>query len=56
MAKVYLYMENYDKVYEELTPIVSVIKEGKELSLVPTPETFPNNLKTSKDIILRFNI
>lgn len=51
LAKVYLYMENYDKVYEELTPIVSVIKEGKELSLVPTPETFPNNLKTSKDII-----
>lgn len=51
LAKVYLYMGNYQSVINELSPIVTAIKDQKQLSLVPMPQTFPNNLKTSKDII-----
>ena len=51
LAKVYLYMGNYQSVINELNPIITVIKAQKQLSLVPTPQTFPNDLKTSKDII-----
>ena len=39
LAKVYLYSKNYQEVVNELTPVVADI------------QTFPNNLKTSKDII-----
>lgn len=51
LAKVYLYMGNYQSVINELNPIVTAIKVQKQLSLVPMPQTFPNDLKTSKDII-----
>jgi len=51
LAKVYLYMGNYQSVITELTPVVTAIKTGKQLALVPMPQTFPNDLKTSKDII-----
>lgn len=51
LAKVYLYMANYKSVIEELEPVVQAINKGDLLSLVPMPKTFPNNLKTSKDII-----
>lgn len=51
LAKVYLYMGNYQSVITELNPVVTAIKAGKQLSLVPMPQTFPNDLKTSKDII-----
>ncbi len=51
LAKVYLYMGNYQSVITELTPVVTAIKAGKQLALVPMPQTFPNDLKTSKDII-----
>lgn len=51
LAKVYLYQKSYDKVINELQPLVSKIKENKEIGLVPTPETFPENLKTSKDVL-----
>ncbi len=51
LAKVYLYKGQYNDVVKELAPIVEAINKGAVLSLVPTPQTFPNNLKTSKDII-----
>lgn len=51
LAKVYLYMGDFNNVVTELKPIVAAIKAQKVLSLVPMPQTFPNNLKTSKDII-----
>lgn len=51
LAKVYLYMGNYQSVINELNPIITAIKAQKQLSLVPMPQTFPNDLKTSKDII-----
>ncbi|BEG99191.1 membrane protein [Bacteroides sedimenti] len=51
LAKVYLYNKRYNDVVSELTPLVDAIKKGTVLSLVPMPQTFPNNLKTSKDII-----
>lgn len=51
LAKVYLYMANYPAVITELTPVVTAIKAKTPLSLVPMAQTFPNDLKTSKDII-----
>lgn len=51
LAKVHLYMKNYSEVITELTPVITAIKAKKVLSLVPMAQTFPNNLKTSKDII-----
>ena len=35
----------------ELAPVVAAIHAGKDLMLVPMPQPFPNDLKTSKDII-----
>lgn len=51
LAKVYLYQKSYDKVTAELQPLVAAIKENKIIGLVPTPQTFPENLKTSKDVL-----
>lgn len=51
LAKVHLYQKSYDKAITELRPLVSEIEANKVIGLVPTPETFPNNLKTSKDIL-----
>ncbi|WP_436414084.1 RagB/SusD family nutrient uptake outer membrane protein [Petrimonas sp.] len=51
LAKVYLYQKSYDKVISELQPLVTAIKENKIIGLVPTPQTFPENLKTSKDVL-----
>lgn len=51
LAKVYLYMANYPAVITELTSVVTAIKAKTQLSLVPMAQTFPNDLKTSKDII-----
>lgn len=51
LAKVYLYMANYPAVITELTPVVTAIKAKTQLSLVPMAQTFPNDLKTSRDII-----
>lgn len=51
LAKVYLYQGKTADVITELTPVVAAVKSGKVLSLVPMPLTFPNDLKTSKDII-----
>jgi len=51
LAKVYLYQKRYDLVASTLKPLVDVIYTGSVLSLVPQTTTFPNGLKTSKDII-----
>lgn len=51
LAKVYLYQKQFGKVAEELSPIVSAINAGTVVSLVPMNETFPNDLKTSKDVL-----
>lgn len=51
LAEVYLYMANYPAVITELTSVVTAIKAKTQLSLVPMAQTFPNDLKTSKDII-----
>ena len=47
----YIYTwKNYQEVINELTSVVADINAKRNLSLVPMPQTFPNNLKTSKDI------
>lgn len=51
LAKVYLYQKEYAKVASELSPIVTAIKDGSKIGLVPMNKTFPNDLKTSKDIL-----
>lgn len=51
LGKVYLYMHQYQDAVSELSPVVAAIKSGSVLSLVPMPQTFPDNLKTSKDIL-----
>lgn len=51
LAKVYLYMKDYQEVVNELTPVMAAIHAKRDLALVPMPQTFPNDLKTSKDII-----
>lgn len=51
LAKVYLYMKDYQEVVNELTPVIEAIHAKRDLALVPMPQTFPNDLKTSKDII-----
>lgn len=51
LAKVYLYQKKYQDVVSELEPLVTQINEDKLIGLVPMPETFPNNLKTSKDVL-----
>lgn len=51
LAKVYLYLRDYENAIAELQPLVAEIRKGDVLSLVPMSQTFPDNLKTSKDII-----
>lgn len=51
LAKVYLYQKKYDLVTSTLQPVIAAIYAGTVLSTVPQPATFPNSLKTSKDII-----
>ena len=51
LAKVYLYQKSFDNAISELSPLVDAIELGQTIGLVPTPETFPDNLKTSKDIL-----
>ena len=51
LAKVYLYQKNYTEATALLAPLVAKIKTGTLISLVPQPQTFPNALKTSKDIL-----
>lgn len=52
LAKVYLYRKDWDKVESLLTPLINEITGAKSnIALVSPAETFPNELKTSKDII-----
>src|SRR6218665_118668 len=54
LAKVYLYLKNYDMVISVLKPLVNEIyekKEKKAVGLVPQTSTFPNSIKTSIDVI-----
>lgn len=51
LAKIYLYQKDYAKVVNELAPVVAAIDQGNTIALVPMNETFPNDLKTSKDIL-----
>ncbi len=51
LAKVYLYQKEYSLALSELTPLVAAINSGSVIGLVPQTETFPNNLKTSKDVL-----
>lgn len=51
LAKVYLYQKKYTDATALLAPLVQKIKDGSVAALVPQPQTFPNALKTSKDIL-----
>ena len=51
LAKVYLYQKKYSDAIAVLAPLVEKINNGTLISLVPQPQTFPNGLKTSKDIL-----
>ena len=51
LAKVYVYQKQYAQAVAELTPLVTAINSGRVIGLVPSNETFPNNLKTSKDVL-----
>jgi starch-binding outer membrane protein, SusD/RagB family len=51
LAKVYLYQKKYDLVVSTIAPLVTAINAGTIVGLVPQPSTFPNAMKTSKDII-----
>ena len=51
LAKVYLYQKKYDLVVSTILPLVTAINAGTIVGLVPQPGTFPNAMKTSRDII-----
>lgn len=52
LAKAYLYQKKYSEALAELTTLKADIEQRKNgLALIPMDETFPNNLKTSPDII-----
>lgn len=51
LGKVYLYQKKFDLVASTLQPVVTAIYAGTVLATVPQTSTFPNNLKTSKDVI-----
>ncbi|MBB2147826.1 RagB/SusD family nutrient uptake outer membrane protein [Pedobacter gandavensis] len=51
LGKVYLYQKKFDLVASTLQPVVAAIYAGTTLATVPQNLTFPDNLKTSKDII-----
>lgn len=51
LGKVYLYQKNYTMAASTLQPVVAAIYAGTTLATVPQTTTFPNALKTSKDII-----
>ena len=51
LAKVYLYQKKYDLVVSTIQPLITAINAGTIVALVPQPSTFPNAMKTSRDII-----
>jgi len=51
LGKVYLYQKRFDLAVTALQPVVAAIYAGTIIGTVPQTSTFPNNLKTSKDVI-----
>ena len=51
LGKVYVYQKQFDKATSLLQPVVTAIYSKSILALVPQPSTFPNDMKTSKDVI-----
>lgn len=51
LGKVYLYQKKYDLVVTTLQPVVAAIYAKTIIDTVAQPNTFPNRLKTSKDVI-----
>jgi hypothetical protein len=51
LAKVYLYQKKFDLVVSTIQPLITAINAGTVVGLVPQPNTFPNAMKTSRDII-----
>ncbi|MEO6916190.1 MAG: RagB/SusD family nutrient uptake outer membrane protein [Chitinophagaceae bacterium] len=51
LAKVYLYQKRYDLVVSTVQPLIAAINAGTVVGLVPQPTTFPNAMKTSRDIL-----
>lgn len=51
LGKAYLYQKKYSEVVATLEPLVTIINAKSQLSLAPQTSTFPNGIKTSKDII-----
>jgi hypothetical protein len=51
LGKVHLYQKNYSLASSTLVPLVTAIYSGSIVSTVPQTNTFPTNLKTSKDVI-----
>ena len=51
LGKVYLYQKKYDLAVTTIEPLITAINAGTIVALVPQPSTFPNAMKTSKDII-----
>lgn len=51
LAKVYLYQKKYDLVVSTIQPLITAINAGTIVALVPQTSTFPNAMKTSRDII-----
>lgn len=51
LGKIYLYQKRFDLAATTLEPLVDEINSAAVVSLVPQPLTFPDNMKTSKDIL-----
>jgi hypothetical protein len=51
LAKVYLYQKKWDLVVSTIQPLITAINAGTIVGLAPQPATFPNAMKTSRDII-----
>src|SRR5688500_13231675 len=51
LAKVLLYQKKWDMVVSTLQPLITAINTGTVVGLVPQPTTFPNAMKTSRDVL-----
>lgn len=51
LAKVYLYQGKYDLVVTTISQLVNDIYASQTVGLVPQTTTFPNSIKTSKDVL-----
>ncbi|TDH24601.1 RagB/SusD family nutrient uptake outer membrane protein [Segetibacter sp. 3557_3] len=51
LAKVLLYQKTWDQVVSTIQPLITAINAGTVVGLVPQPTTFPNAMKTSRDVL-----